>query len=310
MEHLKRLKRPSLLLMLSLASLALLPLLAFWQYRWLGEVSVAERERIQRNLQQSAAQFSAEFDRELTHAYLFFQANTSVRVVASGQAMATSQPQESIAARYRDWNKAAKHPQLVKAIYEARLNAHGTYELMRFEAATERFVPNDWTEELNVVRANLEAAQKHTSPAQQLVESVVRSRVQQSGQGVSRVVKTISINRVRSLDERLPGLLIPLRAVEPTMTMTMTKPRAQPPCDYRIVLFDLAYLQQQWLPELAQRFLFDQGKDTFTCAVLPAAATQPIYQSDRKQNPASFAQSDVSEPLFKLRLEEFDQLLT
>ena len=310
----KRLKRPSLLLVLALASLVLLPLLAFWQYRWLGEVSQAERERMQRNLQASAAQFSLEFDRELTRAYLFFQANSAVRIVRPGQPPRPDNalsPQEDIATRYRQWSEAAKHARLVKAIYEARLNAQGAYELARFDPAAGRFEPSVWTDELAVARASLNAAQQPQTTGQQVVQNVVRSRISGSGQGVPRIVQTtITLSALRSLDERLPGLLIPLRPFEPSaFEATPLKFAAQPPCDYRIVLFDLAYLQQQMLPELAQRFLFEQGKDAYTCAVLPSSATQPIYQSDAQQNPTAFAQSDVSVPLFKLRLEEFDQML-
>ncbi len=313
----KRLKRPSLLLTLALASLALLPLLAFWQYRWLGEVSQAERERMQRNLQASAAQFSLEFDRELTRAYLFFQANSAVRIVRSEQSPVALPPPKDLASRYRDWHQTAKYARLVKAIYEARLNAQGAYELTRFNSAAGRFEPSVWTDELAVARASLSAAQQPQTTEQQVVQNVVRSRVSGSGQGVPRIVQTtITLSALRSLDERLPGLLIPLRPFEPpTFEATALKFAAPPPCDYRIVLFDLAYLQRQMLPELAQRFLLEQGKNAYTCAVLPSSATQPIYQSDvqnpadAQQNPAGFAHSDVSVPLFKLRLEEFDQML-
>ncbi|HEV7515148.1 MAG TPA: hypothetical protein VGR07_02495, partial [Thermoanaerobaculia bacterium] len=47
----------------------LLSLLAVLQYRWIGEVSRAERER----LRAAPDHFAEEFDRELTRAFLSFQ---------------------------------------------------------------------------------------------------------------------------------------------------------------------------------------------------------------------------------------------
>ena len=47
------------------AMLALLPLLAVLQYRWLGQVSQGERERMKASLQTGVSHFSEDFDREL-----------------------------------------------------------------------------------------------------------------------------------------------------------------------------------------------------------------------------------------------------
>ena len=52
-----RLLRPSGLTVLSAVLLVLLPTLAVLQYRWVGQLSTAERERMQRNLANAAIQF-------------------------------------------------------------------------------------------------------------------------------------------------------------------------------------------------------------------------------------------------------------
>ena len=51
-----RLLRPSGLTVLSAVLLVLLPTLAVLQYRWVGQLSTAERERMQRNLANAAAE--------------------------------------------------------------------------------------------------------------------------------------------------------------------------------------------------------------------------------------------------------------
>ena len=55
------------------ALLALIAVLGTLQYRWLGRISDAERERMTANLGTHATAFAQEFDRELTRAYLTFQ---------------------------------------------------------------------------------------------------------------------------------------------------------------------------------------------------------------------------------------------
>jgi len=50
----------------------LLAVLGTLQYRWLGEVSTAERDRLRASLRTRATDFSRAFDREITHLYLAF----------------------------------------------------------------------------------------------------------------------------------------------------------------------------------------------------------------------------------------------
>src|SRR5688572_2881811 len=90
------------------ALLGLIALLATLQYRWLGQVSTAERERMKTNLASRAAGFAQEFDREITRAYLTFQ----VDPIQDG---------ENVAARFAtlhdSWQASSRYPRLVKDIY-------------------------------------------------------------------------------------------------------------------------------------------------------------------------------------------------
>ena len=63
--RLVRMKRPSGLTIVTAALLVLLPALAVLQYRWVGQVSSAERDRMERNLRVGAYQFRQTFDGEL-----------------------------------------------------------------------------------------------------------------------------------------------------------------------------------------------------------------------------------------------------
>ena len=53
--------------------LGLIVVLATLQYRWLGQISEAERDRMSATLRTNASSFAEDFDRELNRAYLLFQ---------------------------------------------------------------------------------------------------------------------------------------------------------------------------------------------------------------------------------------------
>src|SRR5215211_4542445 len=101
-------RKPSLMLVLIAALIALLPLLAVLQFRWLGEVSRAERERMQATLKTAVANFSQDFDREMSRAYLSFQMDASALHDRDWSAYEK---------RYDAWLQAALYPKLVSEIF-------------------------------------------------------------------------------------------------------------------------------------------------------------------------------------------------
>ena len=82
------------------ALLVLLPALAVLQYRWVGQVSTAERERMQRNLRTAAGQFRENFDGEI-------RAVLSLQV---GPATALEGASERYTDRYETWLNTSATP--------------------------------------------------------------------------------------------------------------------------------------------------------------------------------------------------------
>src|ERR1043166_1927464 len=76
------------------ALLGLIALLATLQYRWLGEISDAERARMTATLNDRAKAFGEDLDRELTRAHLLFQADVSGTAGPAASELAT---------RYERW---------------------------------------------------------------------------------------------------------------------------------------------------------------------------------------------------------------
>src|SRR5215475_12880032 len=115
-------RRPSLMLVLVVALVALLPLLAVLQYRWVGQVSTAERDRMKASLEASVNDFARQFDRELTRAYVDLQidipslASSPVKSELATSYLSRDEVVRSYGQKYQRWLVEAKHPELVADI--------------------------------------------------------------------------------------------------------------------------------------------------------------------------------------------------
>src|SRR5258708_40315512 len=91
------------------ALFGLILLLATLQYRWLGQISGAERERMTATVNTRATGFGQDFDREVTRAYLLFQMDPMQQ--ETGAAVA------GLVARYDRWQATARFPRMIKEVY-------------------------------------------------------------------------------------------------------------------------------------------------------------------------------------------------
>ena len=85
---------------------ALLLSLASLQWRWLGQISADERDRMQTSLRAQVTQFTQEFDRELTRAYFWLQADRGPSPVVTAF--------DSVG-HFQRWFTTAPHPGLIEA---------------------------------------------------------------------------------------------------------------------------------------------------------------------------------------------------
>jgi signal transduction histidine kinase len=85
--------------------LILLPFLAVWQYRWIGEVSAAERDRLQSSLRMASDRFAADFDSEFNRLSSSFQIRGGF-------------PDDGtpIIERYQTWVEAEPYARIVRSV--------------------------------------------------------------------------------------------------------------------------------------------------------------------------------------------------
>src|SRR5690349_14375977 len=108
-----RVRRLSGMFVLAVVLAVLLGMLAVLQYRWVGQLSADERDRIKDHLKDSADEFAEDFNRELTRAFFWLQVGPVIRQED------TPEPDE---ARYERWYSTAENPELIAAIYQVDLD--------------------------------------------------------------------------------------------------------------------------------------------------------------------------------------------
>lgn len=114
--------RLRLRLLLPTGLILLVVALGALQYRWLGQVSEAERAQLQRSLNQRVREFAEDFDREIGLAYSLMALDQSA-LVDDGPYRA---PFRAMDAHYEIWKGRARYPDLVKGLYFSQLDESGT----------------------------------------------------------------------------------------------------------------------------------------------------------------------------------------
>lgn len=290
-------QKPSLMLLLVAALLVLLPLLAVLQYRWLGEVSTGERERMQANLKTSAERFCSDFDRELTNAYIQLQTITP----QSGE-----QLESELAARYRKWVASAPRPKLIREIYRTKFDDSGQLVLAHFNSSSDSFENVEWPERLKSLRDRFEAQQKTQQSAQMILRSVLGQSQEQLQNKTGRgFFFQISLGQIA---DDVPALVIPDAGGHfPASPVTSILPEKRA-CT--IAMLDLEYIKNEMIPELSRRYFAIDGTNDYNIAVVRRSeGREVIYQTDTHLQISAFEQSDIKNSLFKIRPEEVDRIM-
>jgi len=286
------------MLSLALALLALLPLLAVLQYRWLGQVSEGERERKKSVLTTMARQFCHDFDSELTALYLYFQPAPIPFDVAPDHS------QDDFAARYRRWRETAARPKLIKEVYQTQAGKNNG-GLSRYNAETGAFEPCEWPGGMSDLRKRLEEERARDELLQEQLRESIRLKMNVHGQAAAqKMVFQLALNYV---DEDLPGLVIPIGGPIGASHGEGTEP-IHGVRSYRIIALDADYIGRELIPELAGRHFGDSAGEYTIAVTKRGHADQVVYRSDAGVSEAALAGGDVTAGFFKILLEETNSL--
>jgi len=271
---------------LAAALLGSIALLATLQYRWLGQISDAERERMTATLNDRAKAFGEDVDRELTRAYLLFQLDVSPDAGAPA----------ALVTRYDRWQATARFPRLIKDIYLVSPDrATDPLPIERYNPALHTLEHAAWPTALAPVRAQIVTA---NPPA--------RVAAKTSGVGAAYLYRSL----VPAAWPDIPALVIP----SPIFLLKHDGPphpgdadRLPPGSPRHIVLLlDGDFIRREMLPALARQHFREDGDVNYRLAVVPTSGEgSALYRSDAEFAPAANAPADARVDLFQVRAQDF-----
>jgi signal transduction histidine kinase len=264
------LKKPSGTTLVTVALLILLPTLAVLQYQWVGQLSTAARERLQRNVRIAAAQFREAFDGELIRAVLNLQVGP--QTVREGVS-------ERYSDRYNTWLNTASHPQIVSNVLVVDGDS-GQLRLRRWNPDIDALEATEWQPPLDKWRSQFEQEFRDFNAG-----LVFDRRAALRGDDSLILVP-------------LRNLVVPARPTRGPQTVT-------PVFGFTIVELNMPYIREQMLPELAARHFTHVEGDVYRVAVTATDdAENVLYRSD-PDAPVDPLRADASASLFGMNFQGF-----
>ncbi len=255
------------------ALLGLLILLAFLQYRWLGQISDGERERLQKRLQSDSQRFAEDFNREIGTAYLAFQ--TEAKIWRENDFAAFNQ-------RFQNWRENVAYPTLIQDIYFVRED-----KLSRFEPEKKTFTAADWTTDFNNLREKLKSADNTETIDEKSLVLIIPVYESRGGVflNVTKILPTSEKLRESSLNmpEKFGFLLLKL---------------------------DENTIKNDIFPALAQKYFSDSEGTNYKLAVVNKADESQVVFASAQSAQLTKNTSDISVPLFESTPGNFSFLMS
>ena len=269
-------RRPPVLTLLVAGMLVLLPVLAVLQFRWLGQLSDAERERLQRNLRATTADITTSLNLEL--------ARIMVGLQVDGGTL-RDEAWDRYAERYAAWSAASLDADVVHDVL--LVDAEGRRQtdpvrVRRWDARSHTFVHAEWPTDLGSLGARIAAERR--AFAAKAEAPVLRPSEVFTTDGSALVLPVTPIAPL--LPDGTPGRLIHVFG-------------------FTIVRLDLRTMQTRVLPALVTRHFGPPPASTYHVAVVERRGGALVFEA-RPGDAAALARgTDVAVDCFGIGPEHF-----
>jgi signal transduction histidine kinase len=255
------------------------------QYRWVGQVSEADRAQLKQSLDRRAREFAEDFDRQIGRAYDVFRLPVS---------FSTSSP-ELFAKKFDDWQSTAAFAGLIRNAYYVS-NHERDFTLSRFDPQTRAFADTEWPDALQPVRSRLLLSLPHT-----VETSAGKSgTVALSASAVLPNVPAIVIpQEPEPMPERAPDA--PERMIAGNFSLMVRDVSA---AKYYVLLeLDREFIAATVLPALVDRHFSDSGADRFKVSVVSPDSKAVLNRGLPTSQSLTAATADALVPFFGIRFE-------
>src|SRR5579864_7957453 len=232
-------KRFGVELIAVLVMIAVVSVLAVYQYRWTGEISRTEQARLRNSLATSVRNFDQEFS------YDFQQLCESFELAPEAELS----PVESRAVRQQaGWTRTSAHPELVQGLYIWKMGPSHAAGLESFSQADNRFQNATWP-------TGLESLHRYLAERGELIPSPIDDRE--------------AVYYPWTFFGDAPALIRPIFQIAPGRLDSSLGVHA---AGVLIVALNREYLEKEYLPNLVDRYFGASGQRSFVVSVRTAKA--------------------------------------
>jgi signal transduction histidine kinase len=254
------------------AALILVPVLAVLQYRWIGQLSDAERERHERRLRQSTTALTDDLDIELIRAFI------GLRV--DGRSIENDNWAE-YAERVAGWRAATAVPAIVRRILLIDKGPSGV-RLREWSTDQRRFLPAEWTADLAPYRTR-----------------AVQDLATWNDRQPDEPPRPIDM-----LSDDGSILAVPIAPVPVQGNGRMTQ--FEPVFGYTIVRLDVRFIAEEFLPRLIDKHFRHEAGDEYRIAVVSRQSpSKMILGLNVDDLGALLAKHDAQADFFGFRPDQF-----
>lgn len=267
-------RRQPWLLWLALALLVMLGAMAVLQYRWVGEVSQAGRQRLTTTLHTRAQQFTDDFDQEIARAFFWLQAEPGA--LERGDWTRYTD-------RYERWLAGAAHPRLVREIW---LFAPG-HDPRRFNPGARSFVETP----LPPALASLWSEAQKTF-------------------ATDRNARPPHVAWLHAIREEIPAIVVPVPQLvaftgDHNVEIAQLKASSEPA--YTVIVLDEPYLKGELLPQLVGRAFGPAASSDYHVTVRSRTGNREVFSYGPRVQDAT-GKPDIVLPLLDVRLDTIADL--
>lgn len=285
-------RRLPLALLAPISLVLLVVALGALQYRWVGQVSEAEREQLKQSLDRRAREFADDFDRELGRAYQAFRPPAGF----------TPDSPERFARQHQEWQATATFPKLIAHAYYVTQSGD-ELELLRFEPQSSTFQAIDWPESLLTVRDRI--ALTASRSIQGRTGSSGASNIVITTLPVVPEVPALVIAEPQIVESLNPIPLPHMASMATSFTIATRGTR-----NHVVLELDRDFIAVTMLPALAARHFPEEDADRVRISVVDSASRVLHARGISSDTPVEQIAADASAAFFGLRLESVRGVMT
>jgi signal transduction histidine kinase/type II secretory pathway pseudopilin PulG len=264
-------KRAGWELIAVIVTIAVVSILAAFQYRWTGEIGRSEQTRLKVSLATSVRNFDQEFSYDFQQLCESFEINPDAE---------SSGLETRVAHKYMNWSQSSPRSEFVGNLYIWKIDSGNAPRLEEFNESEQRFRDIAWPTKFQSLRDFLAHQGQRISP-------VINDRE--------------AVYYPWTVYEEIPALIRPLFQI-------ISPGRGSDPevhaIGFLLVELNKKYLEQHYFPELVDRHFGATGQRSFAVSIRSAKPPfQTLYRSDPSVT-ISASSPDAAINLFDLVGEE------